>query len=424
MHIEESLARYLDQPGFSRMTAGWKEKYQRLGHLGGTLVLKELTAEEQRCLGPFLGMDLSSGELKITYAKFSKLLANTKFEGADFVKVLHLLNGDKIYTKQELLEIKADKEQKFKQRINQKYGMSAAGIWLKNFFSHDSAYLRYLHEDELFYEQLLCHVAEALNELPCQRNEEELLAVFSERMTHNPHYFDHGLTLDLLVKGISCLLDLEGNQNPADVLNAAGIIKDELSNYCPICHIEPLGYYPAWNEFSNHYEPWNMNLMNIRKIHCHFTVRPIYIVENPAVFSCLCDTIKQHELDIGLICGNGQINRCTYTLLDKLEQSGCSLYYAGDFDPEGLLIADKLKRRYPRMKLWCMEIPYFRKIAVKYHLLSERRIRILDQIQSPELNLLADLIREEKILGYQEGLIEDYQKNLLTLTEAKRVCSI
>ena len=415
MDTNERLASYLSQPGFKRLVAGWQEKYQRMGHLGGTLVIEALTDEEKTSLGLLLGMDLSSGVLKISYSKFTKLLAKTRFEGADFVEVLHLLNGDKVYTRQELKQMKIDKEQVFKQRIIDLYQASTSYAWLSDFFNHDGAYLHYFHEDEQAYEQLICQLANALNDLPCFRNEEELLAVYSEKHAQDPHYFDHGLALELLKKGIAFLLDLDENQHSGDILMAAGIMKDELSNYCPICHLEPIGNYPAWHDFSENYEPWNMNYTNIRKVQGLFRPKPVFIVENPAVFSCLCALIGHNHLNVGLVCGNGQINRCTYALLDRLYESDCQLYYAGDFDPEGLLIADKLKRRYPKLLYWCMDRGHFRKVQVKQSFISQRRIKMLDLLQDTGLKHIADTMIKDKVVGYQEGLIKDYEVELLNL---------
>lgn len=191
-------------------------------------------------------------------------------------------------------------------------------------------------------------VCNAMNNLPIDYHEYERLPVFTQKITKNPHYFDKNLPFDLLLKGIKWSLNIDDDQyeHMSQILYQVGIIKDELSNYCCICHIKPVEDKYGWTTFYDQYEPQNLNLHNLGKLQCNLVIEDIYICENPAVFSNLCEHIKNKKINIGLICSNGQINFCTYKLIDLLIQSGCHLYYCGDYDSEGLVIADKLKRRY------------------------------------------------------------------------------
>ena len=43
MSVEQELADYLNQSGFQRFVQAWIRQYQRLGHLGGKIVLENLT---------------------------------------------------------------------------------------------------------------------------------------------------------------------------------------------------------------------------------------------------------------------------------------------------------------------------------------------------------------------------------------------
>ncbi len=72
------------------------------------------------------------------------------------------------------------------------------------------------------------------------------------------------------------------------------------------------------------------------------------------VFSTLC---RQPGIRHPMICTSGQLREASWQLLDLLAASGCSLYYAGDFDPEGLAIADRLWQTYgDRFHLWHMTL--------------------------------------------------------------------
>jgi DNA topoisomerase IA len=55
--------------------------------------------------------------------------------------------------------------------------------------------------------------------------------------------------------------------------------------------------------------------------------------------------LRKSENKVSLICTSGQLNLSYHIDLDKIKDLEF-IYYAGDFDPEGLLIADKIKLKY------------------------------------------------------------------------------
>ncbi|HBN86258.1 MAG TPA: hypothetical protein DDZ89_20740, partial [Clostridiales bacterium] len=49
----------------------------------------------------------------------------------------------------------------------------------------------------------------------------------------------------------------------------------------------------------------------------------------------------------------GNLKLACFVLLDMLAKEGTQIFYSGDFDPEGLAIADALKNRYKdQLTLW------------------------------------------------------------------------
>lgn len=164
---------------------------------------------------------------------------------------------------------------------------------------------------------------------------------------------------------------------------------------------------------------WNMNMYNLHHIKEGFYPQKIFIFENPSVFFEICQYILKENRNIGVICSNGQINQCTYLLLDKLAKSRCFFYYAGDFDPEGLLIADKLKQRYQdSLSLIGYEIKLFDQIIYSSKQVSTRRYQMLKQLQDKKLQQIAERIKETNSFAYQEGLIKEYKEII------RKVCEI
>ena len=108
------------------------------------------------------------------------------------------------------------------------------------------------------------------------------------------------------------------------------------------------------------------------------------------------------------MCMNGQPRLSAVMMLDLLEKAGIKVYYAGDFDPEGLLIAQKIRRYYKgEMEYWHMSAKDYEKSRSRENI-SVRRLKMLDRIEDTELVELADAIRKEGVAGYQESIWEVY----------------
>jgi len=97
-----------------------------------------------------------------------------------------------------------------------------------------------------------------------------------------------------------------------------------------------------------------------------------------------------------------------------LVKEECSLFYSGDLDPEGILIAERLKKRYGnRLELWHMDVTSYRK-----GMSDEKITNRLTKLQSVTLSAFDDiknLMLQHQKAAYQEAwikdLIEDVQQN-------------
>lgn len=416
MSLLEECIDYFRNPAFNRFIDAWISKYQSLGYLGGTIKLEQLTLDEQESLGALLGMDLSNGKLHLTYHQFQKQYLKTKFEEIDFLLVLKKLSPVTLYTKKELQVMKQEQQKRFQDKILAGFKHTPAYNWLNHYFNENNLVVKYIQTNQEDYALILTNVAKALNKLPCFFQSYQLISIFAQEVTKDPHYFDKDLAKELLLKGIENICKIDDNERTIEDINeilyCGGLLKDDLSNNCYICHLLPLQEHSSWQGFYDNYEPWNMNLYNLSQLTTLFNASSVYIVENPSVFRTLVIWIKQKKLDIGLICSNGQINLCTYMLIDKLIESNCLIYYAGDYDPEGLLIADKLKKRYQdKLQLWCYDVSYLEQIGINQEI-SQKRIQILQHINNEKLKMIAQKILVSQKVGYQEGLINIYQENI------------
>ena len=90
--------------------------------------------------------------------------------------------------------------------------------------------------------------------------------------------------------------------------------------------------------------------------------------------------------------------------MDRMAASGCRFYYAGDYDPEGLVILQNLKRRYrDQMIPWKYSVEYYKKYQSDV-IIPEASLKKLDRITIKELLPLAEAIRHDKKAAYQENM--------------------
>ena len=147
-----------------------------------------------------------------------------------------------------------------------------------------------------------------------------------------------------------------------------------------------------------------MNLLNINNIDKVSTdSKVVYVFENPSLLTSLMD------LNVPIIITSGIPNISLYTLLKKLEETDTKIYYNGDFDPEGLLIADKLKLRFPKIELFCYNKADYDNAKSKESI-SDSRLKKLNNISSIELQEIKDILSINKIAAYQEQNINRIRK--------------
>lgn len=201
-------------------------------------------------------------------------------------------------------------------------------------------------------------------------------------------------------------------EEKAELLYKAGLVRDELSNNTLTYGLIGIGKNGERHEgisgFLKRREPLQLTLLTMRKL---AQVRPqkgkrVYIVENPAVFAKLMRAWPE----AAILCGNGQVRLATLILLELFDRETTFLY-AGDYDPEGLQIAQRLKERYgERLQLW----KYRRDLYEKYRSdvkIPEKSLQKLKHIYLKELQELKKAMLQQKKAAYQEAMLEEYLRD-------------
>lgn len=422
---EEAIRYFAGKPVMVICIKQIHKKYESFGRFTGTIsksLFKKVDAEP---LLMFMGIAQWEWEKSksIKISDFKRNYEESKFEPIPFELVVESISGRQLRTKQELADDAEAEYAAFLAEIDgidplfrEVFGRNCNAVYSGWFLKEPAACLAAFR-----------NVAEALHNLP---QEYTKLPVFAHRITGNPHSFDsNGLTGQLLfmmlyhqyaeadsAQAMNGLLSKAELEN--EIYGLFKIIKDDIMNFTAVNGLVAFrGEEPVamWQDACLDRIPWNVPVRQLLGIS---RIRPgkgkqIFLIENSGVYSILLDAFP----DCPMVCTNGQFRYAVWLLLERIPDDGITLYYSSDFDPEGLLMADTLKRRYgEKLQLLGMTIDHYSasKPAAE---IDEKRMQKLKRIQSGELRGLADLMAEKKVAGYQEGILEELLDEIRLLRE-------
>ena len=436
--LKECFLYFTETPILRKVLKGLVDKYRSFGMVCGKVSLRNLDQEAVEALEGFTGKNYHGKKSAVLSAEgVQGALERSRFRGVLLKELFDLFyTGDLKSKKEEQWEKKED-FQSFYYEICDSFEGTPGGMWLK-------AVLEQHLPEELILQKRYRGIErqgktqqkniqqgieqqeavrkntrillEALNHLPVFQKEYAYLPAFAARFARDPHHFDEGKPDTLLFYyGIYALLKTESRrgikwtgagmaaEQKHQLLLEAGLIKDPLSNDAMVYGLR--GYtgkeeHMGLNGFYYQQEPLSLTMstiMKLTRISCN--EKHIYAVENPIVFARLIENPQ-----ISAVCMNGQPNLAVLMLLDRVISEGTIIYYNGDFDPEGLLIAERLKKRYQeQLILWhYQECDY--QSALSDRDISEQRLKMLNSIETPELASMAVRLRRTKKAGYQERI--------------------
>lgn len=422
--INEAVEYFKKKPVYEKLFNEFKKKYESHGKIGGIAVLTGLSTGDKEDISGFLMKDFTSEEeVRVSAKLFEKALLKSRFSSLTTLDILTRYFGIKLRTNKEKSEENEGKRAEYLAELTEYTDKAYIKEWLTGVFctGADGAVViaRSYNADKNELKIILQKLIKAIPMLPYFQGgkKKELLAVFAAQAAGNPHFFDDNtLAGNLLTAFLRDYFrfgyedDLSEAENRSKVLFKAGLIKDTLSNDVIVYGIRGRcvdgSLHQGMEGFLHQKEPVKLSLLTLANLEETFTNsidRRVYIVENPAVFSILTSRFPEKAF----ICSYGQIRRAVFMLLDLFDKNTV-FSYAGDFDPEGLLIAERLKKRYgERLAFW----KYEPEMYIKYmseEKLTKQRIKKLDGVRDAALLKIAELMREEGRAAYQESMLEEY----------------
>lgn len=461
--LEECIRYFRQRKIYDKLFVKVADKYRSLGHFGGSVRLSGLCAEDCRQLGGFFQKDYEGQKtVTISAAAMEKALADSRFAGLSWEEILRGYFGRELVGRKEQKQKDKEERERFFEEIIEAVPESPGSLWLGRVLEEkEEGYLllmkHYREQPEKLKGSLLL-LLQAIPRLPVlaaggEGGSHELLAVFAAETTGDPHFFDAGKLgeqllaaflksrfWESLVRGLTGVKSLriqnwgkmEDIKEPGRVEDAgdngesgkmedfraeekaalfyrAGLLKDELSNHVLVYGINGVEKHGRPHKGIQGYleqrEPLHLSLMTLGKLArvSPQTGKRVYIVENPAVFAVLAKAWP----DAAIVCGNGQMRLATLVLLDLFD-AGVEFWYAGDYDPEGLLIAQRLKERYgERLYFWQYRGEFYEKYRSDVEI-SDRSLKKLDRVYREELQDIKQAMKRQKKAAYQEAMMGEY----------------
>lgn len=438
-NLQQAIHYFKAEKGFDRLFPLFIDKYRSLGRVGGSVKLHNPTIQEREALSSFFRQDYKNQKvLTVSLSAFATALEQTRFTGVDFHSLLQAYQREPLQSKlEEAVEYDTSKEAFFSSFM-QDYSHPYAQLWLQKISEKSegtrSVHMMYDRDRYLLYAQLH-HVLVALSRLPVKNMR---LPLFASQVTGDPHAFDfdsdQGKHLLAALSSIRLQEDAtyDGStttiEEKTETLLYFGIIRDDVLNFVTCVGLSGFRegvneVLPLWQAALEDHAVLNIPLREVIRlsavnsaIHYRDPQRPniVFLVENSSVFSAILDHLDSQLPP--MICTHGQFKLATLMLLDRLVATGAVLYYAGDFDPEGLQMAQRLMNRFPRQVVpWRFTSEdYFYSIKHKNHsrLLTDARLKKLDSINATELIDVKKELFNNKVSGYQEELIAFYVEDI------------
>ena len=418
---KECLAYFGQSPVWKKVLRGFREKYSSYGRFGGKVVLKNLKSQDIEELEGFFGKSFH-GQKSVTVSaeKFRQALEVSRYKNMTPEWLLENFFEEPLLGKQEQKLLR----QQEKERIWENFRKSYEGMPIETVEESLKNIVKDSENRELTeWERLLRLGAEIYNHLPYRQSEKLYLAVFAAMLTGNPHAFDNGtadgnflyqiIQMDMESRGIKIeASEIFPAYKRQKSYLMAGIMLDDISNYAMLYQVQAVkkdgSIHQGMAGFAREQHIVQVPLAVISEwelLRC--SQDEIYIVENPSVFAVLCGKEKEENTRRAYMCMNGQPRLAGLMVLELLAKSGTKVYYAGDLDPEGILIAQKLSRYYKgEFHYWHMETKDYEKCKSE-EVISPKRMKILERITDDRLKPVVERIKAYGTAGYQEMLMEE-----------------
>ncbi|MCM1568817.1 MAG: TIGR02679 domain-containing protein [Roseburia sp.] len=428
--LRECVAYFKKEQGFDRCFQEMRKKWKSYGKAAGNIKIRAATEKEKHAIGHFLSRKYWDEDIVFPFFDFEKALKETRFGGVPLERLLEYYFEEELVTNQEKKALEERKKEEFWSRIaawleekGETKEAVAALAWIQG-MEADKQYgygtvMGLWKNSERLAETMVRNVCQGYLSTAGAGEAGIPLAVLAAKVSGNPHYFDRGQNAAVLLLHVLCFAD--GREFPRDAAGVheayrdAGIITDEIASTVAFyrIHMRKEGVESGILEaFCAAQEPGILSLANLTGAEAIWAERECaYVVENEMVFSYLVKCCR--EMPVTLLCTSGQLSYAAQRLIHLLCENGTKIYYSGDMDPEGIGIADRLWRKYPRnIHIWRMDVKDYQD-ALSEEEIEEWRMKKLRGVEHPLLCETAECVRQTGRSAYQENILELLAQDIL-----------
>lgn len=406
---DEAIRFFRSHPVYRQVCETAARKYYGLGKITGSIGLQRFSEDDYEALAGFIGIspfDLSKKK-SLSFSKWLQAYQKSRFAAVPFEAVVVGVTGRELVSKAEKEGQLESEQEDFCSQIREDFPYLRFVLrerdWL---FLFQAFQLGTLGNEELGL------LNACIGGLPGEDNPVRL-PVFAQKMSGNPHRLDSqtalgGIFYRLLV--LFSRLEWEAQLSETERKNQVylnnGLIRDDILNFVTVngMRAEAKGErHPMWEASVAHQVTWNVPLKHLLELDKIYPSegKAVWAIENSSVFSAIQDSFP----GLPLICTQGQFTFAVWKLLEKLPED-CRIFYAGDFDPEGLQIADKLVSRYPqKVMLFCMDEAHYLK-AIPETVIGPESMKRLANIRSGQLESAKNRMEKLGKAAYQENLLD------------------
>lgn len=422
--LREAVNFFKNELGYDKLFKLFRKKYESLGRVGGTVPLTSFSKEELSVIGGFFGKSVGQMREKgsISLRQFEEQLQETRF-AVDLLSLLENYFNENIISKKLQAQERLARLHMFFSDLKHSVAPSL-DFWIDYLLENrgDGRWIIQMAEkDDGAVTNMFATLNRAYSALP---NTPERLPMFSQRITGEPHAFDASENLGKMLLHLLAVAQAHRTEIPVqhpvsteeinDLYEMFHIYRDDLLNFVTCANLVASnneGEHLVWKAAARMHI---VQIVPIRELLPLKDIRPVtgnavFIVENSGV----CATLLDYVPHAPMICSNGQFTLATWLLLEKLVASNTVLYYAGDFDPEGLRMADRLVERFgsENVQLWRMDLSSFQQ-SNPQKVLSKDRLEKLNGLMNNELVKVGAVMKQVGKAGYQEALVENMMLDL------------
>lgn len=395
---------FFKAPVFLSIGKELARRYYLKGEFGSAIGIKSLgdvDTDPLRSLLGYTNLDWSKRK-RVQITEFATALQESALQWSleEFVR----------FTTQKELVLKID-VLKYEQKLYEDFLAKVTKV--------DAIFIQQLSEKQLKYWQkqediisVFQIVSHALRNLPTSYTR---LPVFSYQQTGNPHAFDDNQPAGILLLQMLTASSSEAKQEELlsnierknSVLDEFYLLKDDINNDVAarglLAKTETVS--DMWQGACKEACSWKIPLKEILRMKTIYPEKgdKILVVENSGVYSILLDELPE----VPMICSSGQFTYAVWKILRKLTESGIQIYYVGDMDPEGLVMAQQVLQTFPdHGHTIAMNLTSFA-LASHASALSETRLKQLRLVKDSKLKEVANQIYETHQVALQEGFIEE-----------------